>query len=338
MTNLKLSSKMHLFIIISSVVIAIGLAIGLICQFVANGFFNYGAEFKSYNTIEVNYAYVECSDECDVIKICDSAFDKAGVSYYACTSGDTDEGGRVIFKFAKSVDEEKLTSTIDAIHNGFKAYIQSNLDKGSAEINLNEVLSNAAFHSLEAELNGGKVLTFASIAIASAVALQLLYFIIRYKLTMGLAALLASIHNLAIYVSLLAITRVPVGISAVAFAALTVLVTMISCGFYFDRCRRNLKKEKYEKTGNEDLSDISINESFKSILYPVVGIATAAVVFFVLLSISAMSVLTILSPVVAAIFSVASALYCTAFFTPSVYPRIKSIGDKVKARSKNKKQ
>ena len=325
MTNLKISSKMHLFIIISSVLVAIGVAVGLVCQFVANGFFNYGAEFKSYNTIEVNYAYVDYSNEGEVKDICDGVFDKAGVSYFAYTYGDTDDGGRVIFKFSKGCDGEKLGT----VANDVQTALQSS--DGSTQ-------TNAYFHTLEAELNGAKVLTFASIAIASAIALQFLYFVVRYKLTMAFGAFLANIHNLAIYVSLLAITRVPVGISAVAFAVLTVLMTMVACGFVFDRYRRNLKKEKYAKTGNGEMTDICVNESFKSVLYPVVGIAAAAVVIFVLLSISAMSVLTIMTPVLAALFSVASALYGTVFFVPSVYTEIKSIGDSVKARSKNKKQ
>ena len=316
---------MHLFIIISSALIAIGIAVGLICQFVSNGFFNYGAEFKSYNTIEVNYAWVDHSDRDEVIKICDGVFDKDGVSYYAFVSGDTPDGGRIVFKFSKKNGGDKLTAVAENLQNALRG------DDGDALSN------NATFHSLEAELNGGKVLTYASIAIASAVALQLLYFMIRYKLTMACGAFLANIHNLAIYVALLAITRVPVGISAVAFGALTILITMIGSGYYFDRYRRNIKKEKYAKTDNGEISDICVNESFKSILYPVIGIAVAAVVFFVLLSISALSVLTILTPVVAAIFAVASALYGSVFFVPSVYPEIKSIGDKVKARSKNKK-
>ena len=40
MTNFKLSSRMHLMIIISAVIIAIGLAVGLVCEFVADGYFN----------------------------------------------------------------------------------------------------------------------------------------------------------------------------------------------------------------------------------------------------------------------------------------------------------
>ena len=160
---------------------------------------------------------------------------------------------------------------------------------------------------------------------------------VRYKITMALGAFLANIHNLIIYVSLLAITRVPVGISAVSFGALTVLVTMIACGYLFDRYRRNLKKEPFAKLSGDEQTDICVNESFKNILYPVVGVATVAVVIFALLSISAMSALTVLTPAILAIISVASAMYGSVFFTPSVYTRIKRIGDTVKARSKSKK-
>ena len=63
MTKLKLSSKMHLFIIISVAVVFIGFLVGIICQFVAGGFLQLGAEFKSYNTVEINYAYVDFSEE-----------------------------------------------------------------------------------------------------------------------------------------------------------------------------------------------------------------------------------------------------------------------------------
>ena len=315
---------MHLFVIISCVIVAIGLAVGLVCQFVSNGYFNYGSEFTSYNTIEVNYAYVDYSDADKVVDICDGVFDKNGVSYFEYTTGDTDDGGRVVFKFSKSYDKEKLGTVADAVQNALRETSEN-------------TQSNAYFHSLETQLNGGKVLTFMSIAVASAIVLQFLYFAVRYKFTMALSACLANIHNLAIYVSLLAITRVPIGISAVAFGALTVLFTMIACAYLFDRYRRNLKKEKYEKVSGDELTDICVSESFKSILYPVVGTATAAAVIFVMLSISAMSALTALAPAVCAVLATLSVLYGTVFFTPSVYTRIKSIGDSVKARSKNKK-
>lgn len=325
MTKLKISSRMHLFIIISVAVVFIGLLVGLICQFVAGGYFNYGAEFKSYKTVEVNYAYVDFSEEEKVVSLCDGVFDKADVSYYNCVSGDTADGGKIIFKFSDGYGEEKLAKVTEDIQTLLKG------DKDST-------LSRASFHKVETDLNGGRVMTYTSIAVASAIVLQLLYYIIRYKLTMALGAFLANIHNLAIYVSLLAITRIPVGISAVAFGALTVLVTMIATGYLFDRYRRNLKKENFVKLDGDEQTDTCVRESLLNTLYPALGVAALAVVLFVLLSISALSVTSVITPVIVSLFSVASAIYGTMFFMPPVYTRIKRIGDAVKNRSKNKKQ
>ena len=63
MTKLKLSSKMHVMIIVSAVIIAVGLAMGLIFQFVSNGYFNYGADYTSYNSVVVNYAYIDGKED-----------------------------------------------------------------------------------------------------------------------------------------------------------------------------------------------------------------------------------------------------------------------------------
>ena len=321
MTKLKLSSKMHLFIIISVAVVFIGFLVGIICQFVAGGFFNYGAEFKSYNTDEINYAYVDFSEEEKVVEICDGVFDKAGVSYYNCASGDTSDGGKIIFRFSAGSDEKTLADAANAIQTLL------NGDKESSQ-------SYAAFHKVQTTLNGGRVLTYTSIAIASAVVLQLIYYIVRYKLTMALGALLANFHNLALYVALLAMTRIPVGLSAVAFAALTVLFTMIATGYMFDRYRRNLKKENFAKLDGDEQTDICVRESLVNSLYPAIGVAVLAVILFVMLSVSAMSVVGVISPVVLSVLAVASAIYGSMFFMPPVYTRIKRIGDAVKNRSK----
>ncbi len=63
MTKLKLSAKMHIIVIVSAVIIAVGLAVGLICQFCADGYFNYGGDYKDYQTVEINYTSVEYKDK-----------------------------------------------------------------------------------------------------------------------------------------------------------------------------------------------------------------------------------------------------------------------------------
>lgn len=313
MTNLKLCAKMHVMIIVSAAVIAVGLAIGLICQFVGGGYFNYGSDYKSYKSVEISYAFVDFSDEDKVKDICDEAFKDAKISYFESTYGDTSLGGELVYKFSEKVDNKKLEAAATAITRKLDA-----ADTG---------LSNASFHEIKTELGSGKALIYCSIAVAAAAAFQFIYFAIRYKLTMAFSALLADVHNLAVYVSLLAITRVPIGSGAIAFAALTVLMTMIGCCFYFDRARRNAKNEALSKLGANELCDLSARESLLSVCVASVCVAATAALAFVLMSISALSVAGVLAPVFCALFGAAASVYGTSFFTPAVYSRFKRIGD-----------
>lgn len=325
MTNLKLSRKLHLFIIISVAITVIAVAVGIICQFLAGGYFNYGNEFSDCKAVEVNYAYVDFADEDEVISISDGIFDKAGMSYFSSSYGDTDDGGRIIFRFSESTDADKLL----ACANDITAALANKSENSQ---------SNASYHFYETELNGGRVLVFASIAISSAVVLQFLYYFVRYKAASAFAVLLADVHNLALYVSLLTLTRIPVGISAVAFGVLTVLLTMIASGYLFDRYRRNMRKESFVKLDGDDRTDLCVNESFKTVVIPLCALAGIVCIFFVMwLCAGATSVMTALSPVVLTVIAIVSAVYGTFMFTPPVFTRIGRLCDKLKARSKNKK-
>ncbi len=322
-TDFKLSSKMHLFIIISCVIIALGVAVGTICQFVANGYFNYGSDWSDYKCVTVSYACVDFSNEKEVRKICDDAFASDGLKYYNCAYGDVTGdivGGEFTFKFGKSVNDEKLASAVEKIN----AKIQS----------------GASVHTVEGFKGNTKALWRGAVAIASVMAAHFIYFAIRYKLTMALGALLADVHNLAVFVSLLSLARIPVGSAIITFAVLTVLVTAVGTCFLFDRVRKNCKDENASKLSAFDLTDKSASESFKVNLFVPVVLCAVAVLLFVLMSISAMSVFTVLSPVLCALACFVSCAYGTLFFTPAVYSRFKLIGDDYKlkhARAKKEK-
>ena len=333
MANLKLSSKMHIMVIVSALVIAIGLAVGLVCQFLAGGFFNYGAEYSSYNMVAVDYAFVDLSsfgDEDGIKDVCDEEFEKVGVSYYAFTSGDTNGGGELVFKFNKNTDEANVKKAAEAIHTRLNT---------EREGYTPSKLSNAYFHSVETDLGGSKAFVYGSIAVASAMVLQFIYFAIRYKLTMAFSALLANVHNVALFVALAAITRVPLGSSVFTFGALTVLMTMAGCAFLFDKMRKKFKDESFAKLDAFEQVDACAKDSFMSIAFTSVCIAAAAVAVFVLLAISSLSVALIVTPAVLALLGAVASFYGTAFFTPAVYSRFKKIGEDFKAnRTPNKKK
>lgn len=331
-TNLKLSSMMHLFIIISTVLIAIGLAVGTICHFVANGFFNYGDDYADYVSVSVSYDDIDFSgsgkEPVELIKnICDKAFSDAGLSSYVTASGDTTTGGRLVYKFTPSTDFKKVQGAVDAINAEIKTSVES---EGGIQF------SYASAHSATTLLTGGKTITMAAIAIAAAVAFHFVYFIIRYKFTMALAALLADVHNFALYIALLALCRVPFGSTVATYAVIVILLTVIGTCFLFDRMRKNFKNEDYKKLTAFEVSDLSANESLIINTVMPACLAAISVILFVLMSISSLSPLAILTPVLFSLVAFVVCAYGTVFFTPAVYSRFKLLGDDFKKKSAEK--
>jgi len=330
-TDFKLSSRMHLLIIISSAVIAIGLLVGIICQCVANGFFNYSEDYSNYKTVTVTYENTDFSGEgiepVDKIKeFCDDAFSKAGVKSYEVAVGDTQTGGTVIYKFAYSTDGGKLEGAKNEINEKLADFVKDNAANNSA-----------VAYTAETLLGGGKTIAMAAIAISACIVFHFIYFVIRYKLTMALGALLADVHNLALFLMLMALTRIPVGSSIAAFAVITVVLTMIGTCFLFDRMRKNFKDEDLSKLTAFEIVDKTADESFVLNTVMPACLATVSVIAFILLSISSLSPIAIISPVLCSFISFISCAYGTAFFTPSLYSRFKLIGDKVKKNSRSKK-
>ncbi len=330
--NLKLSSKMHLLIIISSVVIAIGLAVGIICQFVANGFFNYNDDYANYKSVTVDYEDIDFSgsgkEPREVIdEICTKSFEKNGVSYYLLTQGNTTTGGKIVYKFAYSANSKNIDAAVAEINAEIEREVE-----GAGGIQF----SYASSHVNDAILGNGLSLSRAAIAVATVIAVHFIYFAIRYRLTMALAAVLADVHNLALYIALVALCRIPVGSAIATFAVLTVLFTVIGTCFTFERMRKNLKSDEYKKLSAFELSDRSANETLLINVTMPACLAALSLILFVVLSISSLSPFVILAPVFCSLIAFIVCAYGTAIFVPSVYPRFKQIGDNVKAKSKAK--
>lgn len=306
---------MHLLIIISVAVIVAGLIVGLSLKFTGGNYFNYSGEWGGYESIVVSYSI---TDEDKIEETCETAFKDAGVKYYHKSKADTTSGGQLVYKFYSSTDGAKL--------DGVKDSINTKLEIG---------LSTATHNSVKGTVGDGKSLTYASIALATVVVFQFIYFAVRYKLASAFAALLANVHNVFIYLALLTLLRVPVSASCFAFAAITVLLTVIATCFMFDKARKNAKSESYKKLSALEQADYIANDSFKLIWTSAVALAAATLIVSVfLLIIGGVSVFTV-TPVLVALVSIVSVFYGTAFFTPAVYSRFKKIGDGLKSKPAN---
>jgi len=319
MTNLKVCTKIRLFIIISAIVIVIGMAVGTVCHFLAGGFFNYGGEFASYKSVTVTYYTAEYPDVEDVKSVIEDAL--GDFNAYEVSYGDTNLGGEVVYKFSPSTDSAKLQSAVDTLNK--------NLDKEGSGLNV------ATLHEGAVNAGGAKNLVRAAIAFASAAAFMFLYYIVRYKLRAAYSALLACVHNLGLYVALAAITRIPLGTEAVAIGGIVIFVTMLGCGLLFDRTRRNFKDEKNAKAARLDVVEASAAEVRTLTFISVCAVACAAVILGVFAAISSLYI-GALAPTALAVIAALSCAYGLMFFTPSVHGAIDNRCEKVRQSIKQK--
>ena len=323
MTKFKVCSKIHLFIIISVIFIAIGMAVGTICHFCANGFFNYGGEFSSYKSVVVDYATSESNGLDGVKAACDKSF--KGLKPYEVQYTDTELGGEIVYKFTSRTDSAALKTAVD----GINAELRSTEDS----------LNIAALHEGVVNEGGKRAIDMAAIALASAAAFLFLYFIVRYKLRSAYSALLACVHNLGIFVALAAITRIPVGTEMIAIGAAVVFATMILSCIFFDKTRKNFKDEAYAKTGREEVVDVSACEVGPVTFIGVCALAACALVFGAFAAISEMWI-GAFAPAILAVFGMIACGYGAIFFTPAVHGSIDEVCENsllaIKAKRKEK--
>ncbi len=319
-TEFRFSEKMRIFAIVSACLIFIGLILGTVFHFTIGGFFNYGGEYSSYNTITVSYKYVEFGSEEEVDKLCKDVFAENGVSSYAYTSGTTNVGGEIEYRFTCDTAFSKLNGVVDGINTKIATVAAE-----TSSVNQ----SYAAAHEHKALLGGERVLMMGSIALATVVALQLIYCAIRFKLSGLMIALLADAHNIGIIVALLAITRVPVTSSLLVFGVIAVIATAIGTTLMLDRIRRNAKDNSEKKLSPSEISDMSARQNFKSNICFNAFLAIIAALLFALMSISSLSPIAIISPVLTALVVFIACGYGSTFFVPAVYPYLTQADGKI---------
>lgn len=326
MTKLKVSSKFKLFTIISVVILVLGMALGTIGHFVMNGFFNYGDEFTSYKSVVIRYSAAEYTEE-TVKPVCKDAF--AGLSGYTVSYSDATSGGEIVYKFSANANTNKLQAAADKINKELNK-VESTEGDYVADLNVAYVRVGTI------KEGGSKALTFASIAVASAAAFMFIYYIFRYKLRSACAALLACVHNLGLFVALIALTRIPVGAEFIAICALIVFLTMLGCGVFFDKTRKNFKSDAYAKSDRVDVIEISAAECHKTNMVAIIAFMAVAVVFGVFAAIAALNISAIfIVPLL--IIGMFVCCYGTVYFTPSVFVKIDALCEKIKLALKEKK-
>ena len=133
------------------------------------------------------------------------------------------------------------------------------------ETELTAALPGRPFSVVRTELVGAKVGNEleqkALLAILFSFAITLLYLAVRFEFRFGLAAIIATAHDILITLGFISLFRVEVALPTVA-AILTILgYSLNDTIIVFDRIRENLNKKGARKRDQIDLVNESINET-----------------------------------------------------------------------------
>ena len=300
----KLIKMRHLAVIVSIVIMVIGMAVGTICHFVSDGFFNYGDEFDSYKSVEVTTSLPEDINGNIVQQIASDELSWLNPYEVSFSAGSGLASNTVIYKFSLSVSDSDINSSVSAIQARLAS---GGMEDGSVSAHLNEGVPE-----------GLHQLSFAAIALASAVVFQAIYFAIRLKPGMALSAICSQLATVGVYASLLAITRCSVGLEAIAFAALAVLVTMICNGIFFGSVKKSFKDEANAKAETRSLVSDGAASTIKLNGFICIAAVVMVVVFAIFAIIASPAVVTLM-PYISCLLAIVACAYVFCIFAPANY-------------------
>lgn len=300
----KIIRLRHVAVIAGIVLIAIGMAVGTICHFVAGGFFNYGDEFASYKSVEITTSVPEDFDGGLIQGVASDELSSLGAYETSYSQGSGYTPNTVVYKFYETVSDDELAAAVSAIEARFAA-------EGMED-------ASVAWHTNLGFAGGVWQLNYVAIALASAVVLQAVYFALRYRPGMALSALAVQLFAVGLYASLLAITRCPVGLEAIAFAVIVAVLNVICCGVFFQKLKASFKDDANAKTSSPELVADGARSTAKVNAFVCAAAALSVAVFAIFAVIAAPAWAT-LAPFGACLLAVAACALSSGVLAPASY-------------------
>lgn len=178
-----------------------------------------------------------------------------------------------------------------------------------------------------------KLLRTALISVAVALALMLIYIIIRFDFYSGLAAVVALLHDVIIMMSFTVIFYLEIGSTIVAGVITIVAYSINNTIVVFDRIRSNLKP--YKKSGQKPELGLVINQSIYSTMTRTLYTTLTTAIMVALLA--AFGVASLRNFALPILFGLIAGFYSSTFLAAPMWGYFKTTGDKIKLDMKNRK-
>ncbi|HUF50522.1 MAG TPA: protein translocase subunit SecF [Longimicrobiales bacterium] len=244
--------KRKLAYIISATALAVGLAAALIGQIRTGSWINYGVDFTGGTLVHV---LAPGGTEGDIRAIVESAVPGSSISRF----GDDEE-----FQIRTPLPRgEGAAESSDAVIDALRARYPG-LDVRSAEAVGSKV--------------GGEMQTRALLAILVSFVATLIYIAFRFEWRFGVAAIIATAHDILLTLGILAILRLEVSLPTVAAVLTIVGYSLNDTIIIFDRIRENLRGARRQEFVT--ILNRSINETLpRTVLTSVTTLVTLLSLF-----------------------------------------------------------
>ena len=232
----KFIEKRKTAYVFSSVLIAVGIAAMIYNISTLGTWVRYGVDFTGGSLVQVQFQ--------DDVSIEDLRSALGGVEITRFGDAATHE-----FVVRAPLDEN---SSIEDVASNIESEITSTLPGRPFTVVRTELVGAKVGNELEQK---------ALLAILFSFAITLLYLAVRFEFRFGLAAIIATAHDILITLGFIALFRVEVALPTVA-AILTILgYSLNDTIIVFDRIRENLNKKGARKRDQVELVNESINET-----------------------------------------------------------------------------
>jgi len=212
--------------------------------------FNFGVDFKGGVTIEI-----ASPNEIDIGKV-RSAVTQLGVGAVKVQAIDDVSGGQngvIVYVERDAKAEQAAGGDADEAQQLVSTEIQAKLKEV-----LGEDISFRRTDVVGATVSG-ELIKKGIYAVVGAIVLIILYIWFRYRWQFGIGAVIATIHDTIMTLSMLSVLQVPFDIPMIAAILTVVGYSVNDTVVVFDRMRENLRK--YKKMPFGELIDLSINET-----------------------------------------------------------------------------
>ena len=332
--NVNIYQNRRIFYIVPLVIILVMLICGLVYQLTdAHQYFaNISIDFQGGTILTVDFVDSKANSAdydanlAKIKQVVESHDIKVSLDQ---SSGDS----AIIVQYTNWVSGQEGTDSDADQMSTLNQTIASELYALSDSNGISAIKDNGITYSTIGNESSKTLLRTSAIAVAVALAFILLYIIIRFDASSGLAAVIALLHDVVIMLSLSVIFYVELGDSIVAGLITIVAYSINNTIVVFDRIRSNVKplKKKGEKIIFEDVINGAIKATFKRTVYTTL---TTLVVMIILVAIGVASIQTFGLPI---IFGLIAGFYSSVFIAAPLWGDLKKQGEAIKLRIKNKK-